>query len=141
MVGFESAERLWHWWNVWKRTGLAPSEALDIDYRWVALDLDNAVAEFGEFVEGEIRDEVERAADGLDPKMERPDRRVRLRAKAEEVWWRLVKREVRLKRSTAAATVNGVYYPPRTYWFVKEYTGDPMVDNDMSEAKIVWCND
>lgn len=104
----------------------------------MADDLDGAVAEFGEWVEAEIRREVEAESERLGKDLTTAQRRGRLDAKAEEVWWRLIRREVRLKRQTPEGFIGGRFYPSEVFYFVKPYTGDPMKDNDMSDAEVVY---
>lgn len=120
-------------------------------YPWVEDDADQAIIEFGEWVEGEIRRECERVAEGLDKDLTTAQRRARIEAVAEEVWFRLVKREIRKKRQTMPGYVyvkdeNGEivareWRDPQVFYMVKPFSGDPAKDFDMSDAKIVWVND
>lgn len=126
----------------WKRQSSGrPSEVLGIEYPWVEDDIDTAVIEFGEHVEAEIKRECELESDRLNSDLTMSQRRARIEAKAEEVWYRLVRREVRKKRQTMPAVIDGVYYPARVYYFVKPFTGNPEVDFNMSDAKVVWCDE
>lgn len=107
-------------------------------------DLDNAIAEFGQWVEAKIS---ERADDVIEQERERVAaahkagnttaksmlNRERMKELAEEVWYFYVKRVVRRYIGDASGRTDGAYRE-------KPATGDPRIDNDWTTDDVRYVS-
>lgn len=144
----KNREALWQAWTTWRSTHWArPSKVAGVERDvLVAADLDNAVAEWGRFVEGKMDgaaraywDEVResnarRSKNGGTTEEVDPDRTDEVR---EEAWWYWVKQRIRRVVGVAARSDKGGLVRRGKMVIYKPITGDPLVDGENGHENAI----
>lgn len=127
---------------MWKASHWSPSETFGVLWRDLAVDLDNAVALFGQHVESEIEKAIatrrDKALKGGKKKRSRTPSREELESIADRVWNRLVRRLLVWRFAATDGTSNtpevGGYYT-----IEKEITGTAAdLSPWLGARRVIW---
>lgn len=119
----------------------------------MAADLDNAVAEWGRFVEGKMDEAMHAYWDSVSDRNARRDAksksepvkvdREETKNVRDEAWWYWVKQRIRRVVGVAGADRSGALRHAGKMVIIKPITGDPLIDgeNDHPNAREIYVPD